>query len=85
MAGVYHMLCIIDVRKEPVDARFEFLLRIWKWSIEFIIEEHEIHDAVVRDYWLFQISYKIYHSGKTECIFCRDGLALYHLRCEKIQ
>ena len=44
---VDHVFRVVDVWEEAVDPRLELRLGLWERPVEFVIEEHQIHDPVV--------------------------------------
>ena len=49
LSGTYHVLGVVDVWEEAVDACFEVGLSLGERPEELVVEEHQVHDTVVSD------------------------------------
>ena len=82
---VDHVLRVIYVGKEAIDAGFELRLRLWQRPVELVIEEHQVHDPVVRDERLLEVGQEVNHTRETEGVLSRGRLGLDHLGGQEIQ
>ena len=82
---VHHVLRVIDVWEEAIDAGLELRLRLWQRPVEFVIEEHQVHDPVVRDERLLEVGQEVDHTRETEGVLGRGRLGLDHLGGQEIQ
>ena len=82
---VDHVLRVIYVRKEAIDSGFELRLRLWQRPVELVIEEHQVHDPVVRDERLLEVGQEVDHTCETEGVLGRGRLGLDHLGGQEIQ